>query len=442
MNSGKLTRPQWKMIVLASLGGGLEFYDFIIYGVFAQYIAAQFFPTSDPLVSLTLSFSVFGVGFVARPLGGVVLSGLGDRYGRRPVFIASILTISLATIGMGLLPSYATWGIAAPICLVALRLIQGFCLGGELPGSITYAVEAAPRRAGFACGIIIGCVNAGVLIATLVSLGIHAALPVEQVQSFGWRIGFLLGGFFGLLSYWVRNALEESPEFEKMRTMASQHPFREVIHGHGKAVLAGACIAAVIVGFNGIMFGHMPAYLVKVLGYDATQAMLAQNLFHVVSSTALVAAGWLSDRVPRQYLVAVTSSLLIILTYPFYAALADKTANLFAIFFAGAIVFAFASGTWASLLADLFPTRVRFSGIALSYNVSSAVFGGLAPVLATSLIARTGNVTAPAFFIIGCAALALIACLFVGRLSGQIVSERNVSPVSSPSLNARVRVAP
>ncbi len=156
-----LTRLQWRVIALASLGGSLEYHDFIIYSIFARYIARQFFPTNDPFVSLILSFSVLALGFLARPLGGIVLSGLGDRFGRRPVFLASLFFTTAATILIGLLPSYQTWGLAAPLLLVTLRLVQGICLGGELPGALTYAVEAAPERSGLACGFIILCVNTG-----------------------------------------------------------------------------------------------------------------------------------------------------------------------------------------------------------------------------------------------------------------------------------------
>src|SRR5246127_5336631 len=137
----KLSASQWRVISLASLGGSLEYYDFIIYGIFAQYIARQFFPANDPYVSLILSFSVLALGFLARPLGGLVLSALGDRYGRRPVFLGSLFCTTAATILIGILPSYESWGLAAPFLLVSLRLLQGICLGGELPGALTYAVE-------------------------------------------------------------------------------------------------------------------------------------------------------------------------------------------------------------------------------------------------------------------------------------------------------------
>src|SRR5262249_55317996 len=143
-----LSPAQWRLIGLASLGGSLEFYDFIIYGIFAQYISQQFFPTSDPFISMILSLYVLALGYFARPLGGMILGWLGDRIGRRPVFIVSLGLTTAATILIGLLPNYSQWGLAAPLLLVALRLVQGLCLGGELPGALVYAIEAAPKRAG------------------------------------------------------------------------------------------------------------------------------------------------------------------------------------------------------------------------------------------------------------------------------------------------------
>jgi MHS family proline/betaine transporter-like MFS transporter len=253
-------QTQWRIIALASLGGSLEFYDFIIYGIFAQYIARQFFPANDPFLSLVLSFSVFALGFLARPLGGVVLSGLGDRYGRRPVFLGSLFCTTAATILIGVLPAYAEWGLAAPLLLVGLRLIQGVCLGGELPGALTYAVEAAPQRAGIACGFIILCVNAGVLVATLVNLGIQHLLPPADVASYGWRVAFLLGGLIGCICYALRRSLEDSPEFLRMRSHPTS-PILEVLRQHAKAVLTAAGVAAVIGGFNGVLYGFMPPIL-------------------------------------------------------------------------------------------------------------------------------------------------------------------------------------
>jgi MFS family permease len=185
------------MILLASLGGALELYDFVVFGVFASSIGAAFFPTAHPLVSQMLAYAGFAIGYFARPVGGIVLGHFGDRVGRRNVFVGSMLVVSLVTLAMGLLPTYAQWGAAAPLLLLVLRMVQGFCLGGEIPGAITYAVETVPQRASLVCGVVFACVNAGVLLATLVNLGAQELLPPAALPGWGWRIGFLVGGLRG-----------------------------------------------------------------------------------------------------------------------------------------------------------------------------------------------------------------------------------------------------
>src|SRR6267143_2057591 len=169
----RISAAGWRIVMLASLGGALGLYDFVIFCVFAKDIADANFPNPTPLISLMVSFAAFAAGYLARPLGGIVLSHFGDRYGRRRVFLVSIFVMSGATCGLGLVPSFATWGPAASVLMVVLRLVQGFCLGGELPGALTYVVEAAPRHAPFVCGVVFACVTMGVAAATGVSLAIR-----------------------------------------------------------------------------------------------------------------------------------------------------------------------------------------------------------------------------------------------------------------------------
>lgn len=404
-----ISRTQWKMILMASLGGSLEFYDFIVYGFFAHYIADQFFPNSSPMVSLLFSFSVLAIGYVIRPLGGIVLSSWGDRYGRRPVFLTSIVVVTSATICLGLLPNYRSWGIAASIILVLLRMVQGFCVGGEMPGAITYAVEAAPHRAGLAAGAIICAVNVGVLLATLVNVAIQSYLSAADAAAYGWRIAFLFGGLCGIVSYWMRRNLEESPEFERMRGAVVKQPFRETLRRHGRQVLSAVMAIAVMAGVNGVLYGHMPAFLVQQLHYAPRTAALAQNAYLVVSSFGLLAAGWLGDKVPRRYILRASAALLLVLSYPFYRALSAHSVDLVLLFILAALVFSLASGTWASVLADHFPMQIRYSGIALSYNIAVVAFSGFAPLLATMLIRETGSLASPALYVIAASAVTLLA---------------------------------
>ncbi|MFL9946762.1 MFS transporter [Paraburkholderia agricolaris] len=406
-----LNRAQWKMILIASLGGSLEFYDFVIYGFFAHYIAARFFPATDPLVSMLLAFSVLAIGYVIRPAGGIVLSSLGDRMGRRPVFIASIVIMTSATICIGLLPDYAQWGVAAPIALITLRVLQGFCVGGEMPGAITYAVEAAPHRAGLAAGVIICAVNTGVMLATIVNLVVQSALSPADAANYGWRIAFLVGGLCGVVSYLLRRNLDESPEFKQMHGAVVKQPFRETLRHHRGPVVAGALSIAVMAGFNGVLYGHMPAYLIETLHYLPREAAVAQNAYLVVSSVGLLGAGWAGDYVPRRYLLRFSCVLLAALAWPFYSALAAHTTNLTLLFVLAALVFSLASGTWAAVLADFFPVQIRFSGIALAYNVSVLVFSGFAPLLCATFIRATGSPAAPAWYVTGCALVTLVASL-------------------------------
>jgi MFS transporter, MHS family, proline/betaine transporter len=407
-----LGRSQWRVVALASLGGSLEYYDFIIYGIFAQYIAKQFFPATDPYVSLILSFSVLALGFLARPLGGIVLSALGDRFGRRPVFLASLFCTTAATILIGLLPSYATLGLAAPLLLVGLRLVQGICLGGELPGALTYAVEAAPRRSGLACGFIILCVNVGVLVATLVNLGIQYALPPADVASYGWRIAFLLGGLIGCVSYLMRRSLEESPEFLRMHSPAS-NPIRELLRDHGRAVVTAAAVAAVVGGFNGMLYGFIPAYLVQSLHYSASQTALGMTTALLVSSAGLIVAGWAGDYLPRHLVLRVGSGLLALAVIPLWVLITAGSDHLVLLLGTLSLAFAISSGIWPSIVANLFPTRVRFSGIALSYNLSITILSGFAPLVASAAIQSIGVLAAPAIYIAACTLLTFGSTFFM-----------------------------
>jgi MHS family proline/betaine transporter-like MFS transporter len=411
-----LSRSQWRVISLASLGGSLEYYDFIIYSIFAQYIARQFFPANDPFVSVILAFSVLTLGFLARPLGGIVLSWLGDRYGRRPVFLGSLFTTTAATILIGLLPSYESWGVAAPLLLVLLRLVQGICLGGELPGALTYAVEAAPQRAGLACAVIILCVNAGVLVATFVNLGIQYSMPPADVASYGWRIAFLLGGFMGCVSYMLRRSLEESPEFLRMHAV-SKNPIRELLQEHGPAVLAAAGVAAVVGGFTGILYGFVPAYLVHSLHYSPSETALALTIALLVSSAGLIVAGWAGDHLPRHIILRVGTALLIVTVIPIWSLITGGSENLVLLLGALGLVFSISSGIWPSIIATLFPTRVRFSGIAFSYNLCITILSGFAPLAASTMIERTGVVAAPAIYIAACTVLTFVSTFGVARLA-------------------------
>ena len=405
----------WRIVLLASLGGTLEFYDFVIFGIFAKDIADAIFPNPTPLLSLMASFAAFAAGYLARPIGGIVLSHFGDRYGRRPVFLTSIFVMSSATFGMGLVPSFAVWGAAASVLMVSLRLLQGFCLGGELPGALTYVVETEPRHAPFVCGVVFSCVTMGVAAATGVSLAVRTWLPPETVASAGWRVAFMLGGLGGLVSFALRRSLEESPEFARMKQLASRQPFRDVLRTHLRPVALGIGLLAATAGFNGLFFAHMAAYASGVLGYNPRQAIVSQTIGVVVHALSILGVGWLADRVAPRQLLRAGSLTLMAFAFPFYAALVARSVDPTLLMVLAGACAGLVNGTFAVLLTDLFPTRVRFSGVALVFNVAFTIFSGTAPLVATSLIRSTGLVTAPAFVMVACGLLTLAASVGLRR---------------------------
>jgi len=411
---------KWKTVVLASLGSSLEMYDFIVYGVFAKEIASQFFPSFDPVVALISSFGVFAVGYVSRPLGAIVLSSFGDRHGRKYVFLVSVLAMSASTIGIGLLPGYASIGVIAPLLLILLRLMQGFFLAGELPCAITYVVEEVPQKAGFVSGLVLFFLNSGIFIATMTNFVIQSSLSAADAHSYGWRIAFCLGGLLGLLSYFLRRSLEETQEFARMRTHVSRKPFRDLIARHGKAVLIGVGISSVVNASNIMLFVFFPNFATNTLHHDPRVVSASQNVGIACLSISILFSGWLCDYVPRRFVHRLGTLLMLGGSYPLYLALVAGTVDLWTAVITMGLVGGLVAGAYACILADLFPTEVRFSGIALSLNLSTVIFTGLTPVAITFLIKATKHAAMPGVYLALVALLALCVGLLLKRFGGQL----------------------
>jgi MFS family permease len=431
-NPDGMSRSAWRMILLASLGGTLEYYDFVIFGIFAAQIGRAVFPSQDPLVSLMVTFTTFAIGYLARPLGGLVLGRLGDKFGRRGVFLASIFVTSAATLGIGIVPTYATWGIAASIIVVLLRLTQGFCLGGELPGAITYVVESAPRLAPFVCSVVFGCVTLGVALGTTIALIVGNILTPAEAAVYGWRIAFVVGGVLGLASFWLRRSFEESPEFVELKRLAaaSKEPLGELMRTHPAQIFVGIAAQAVTAVFAGLFFAYMPAYLTAVSQYDPSTAVFAQTYGVVLHAALIVYVGWLATRYPPYLLLRIGAVILALGAYPFYAALNGHGLNIIVLMTIAALAGAFVNGTFAFITADLFPTRIRFSGVAVVQNVSQTAFGGTAPLVATALVRSLQSPIAPALVVIACGVLTFAGSFYAARQSGKVTirSEAAASP--------------
>jgi MFS family permease len=425
----EMSRGAWRMILLASLGGTLEYYDFVIFGIFAPQIGRAVFPSEDPLVSLMVTFTTFAIGYLARPIGGLVLGRLGDMFGRRGVFLASIFVTSAATLGIGIVPTYAAWGITASIIVILLRLTQGFCLGGELPGAITYVVESAPRMAAFVCSIVFGFVTLGVALGTTIALVVGRVLPPSEAGMYGWRIAFIIGGFLGLASFWLRRSFEESPEFAELKRLeaASKEPIAELLRMHPGQVVIGMAAQAVTASYAGLFFAYMPAYLVTVAKYDPLIAVFAQTYGVVLHAVLIVVVGWLADRYPPHLLLRFGAFLLVLGAYPFFAALAAHAVNILVLMTIAALAGAFVNGTFALLTADLFPTRIRFSGVAVVQNISQTAFGGTAPLLATALVRNLHTPVAPALIVVICGIVTLGGTFAAARRGGRVLTGRTAT---------------
>lgn len=410
----------WKTISLASIGGGLEFYDFIAYGIFAPYIAKAFFPASDPATSLVAAFAAFAVGYVSRPLGGLVFSHIGDRLGRRKSFMVSLVLMTAATFAMALMPSNATIGVTATILFVLMRFIQGCCLGGELPGAIAYVVETAPKRAGLACGVMFFCVNTGIFVATSLSSLLHALLTADQMAAYGWRIGFLVGAVLGVLGYLLRTNLRESAFFKAIgEAHVARVPALEVLRSHLSPVLIAICIISINQALIAMLNVSMVPFLIQAAGYDAKVATLAVNIAVGVLSVGIVVVGFASDFLSRPAIYVVGTLLVALASYPLYLAILSHSFDIIVLFLAVATVIALVSGTFSTISAELFPTRLRFTGLAISYNIAAALIGGFTPLVSAWLVARSGDKASPAIFLAFLAVVGLIAALAVRRLTSR-----------------------
>ncbi len=407
------THGRWRMIVLAAQGGALEYYDFVVYGIFAQSVARAFFPVGHSM-ALTLALAVFAIGYLARPIGGMVSSHFGDRYGRRKVFVVTVAVMSVCTLAIGVLPTYASWGIFATLLLVLLRFVQGLCIGGELPGAITFVVESARRRPAFACGVVFALVNLGVLVAAFVNLLLGTWLSSAAMLDYGWRIAFGLGGVLGLFSIYFRRNLRETTEFLRIQHNAVRQPVREVLRTYPRTILLGCAVVAPTAGFNGLLFAHMPVYLGQMIGYENHAIASAMNLALLTMSLSLLTVSWWADKIPAHRLLMISSVLLMLGAPIAYARLAQGDANLMLVLPLFALAAAGANGSFAYLIAGLFPVQVRFSGVALSLNISFTLLSGLGPLGANALMAASGSLAAPALIVSAVGLIGLGASIVLG----------------------------
>jgi len=414
-----LSRQDYKTLVLSALGGALEFYDFIIFVFFAVVIGQLFFPPDMPdWLRQVQTFGIFAAGYLARPLGGIVMAHFGDLLGRKRMFMLSIFLMSIPTLAIGLLPTYASIGIWAPLLLLGLRVLQGAAIGGEVPGAWVFVSEhVPPRHVGFACGTLTAGLTGGILLGSLVAMAINKMYTPAEVLAEAWRFPFIIGGVFGLVSVWLRQWLHETPVFKEMQAkqeLANELPLRRVVREHRPAVILTMLMTWLLSAAIVVMILMTPTLVQKLYAIPAAVALQASSIATVFLSIGCILFGAAADRFGAGKVLMVGCAMLGVTSALFYQQMAIAPENinvLYAVcgFFVGVI------GVIPSMAVKAFPAAVRFSGLSFSYNVAYAVFGGLTPVLVSLMLPL--DKLAPAHYVEALSVLGIAIGMYTWRNS-------------------------
>lgn len=414
-----------KIITASSVGTLIEWYDFYIYGSLAVVFSGLFFPSGNSTAALLVTIAAFGTGFVVRPLGAILFGRMGDRLGRKKTFMTTLVLMGAATTLLGLMPTYEHIGIAAPLLLVTLRLLQGLAIGGEYGGAVVYIAENSPaRKRGLFTSVLQTTATGGLLLSIGVIVACRVIVGDQAFEQWGWRIPFLLSAVLVLFSLKVRMKMHESPVFEEMRRSGtlSQSPIKDTVSSRSTQSLLLAVLFGVTAGLGVAWYTsqfYTLYFLQTVLEIDFLTANLCIGIALVIATPFFVLFGKLSDDYGRQRFI-VSGLVLSAVTYlPGFAwirhaALHGHHAQLVAALTIQVIFVAMIYGPTAALLSELFPPKIRYTGLSLSYHVGTGVFGGFTPLVALSLVTSTGNQLAGIIYPI--AVTAVNAVVFIAVL--------------------------
>jgi MFS family permease len=434
IKTGGAAQPRLRVILAASIGSALEWYDFFLYGTAAALVFGDlFFPKSDPVVGTLLAFLTFGVGFVVRPIGGILFGIMGDRYGRKPVLVLTLLMIGIGTTAIGLLPTYNQIGIWAPLLLVAMRVLQGLGAGAEYGGAVIYLVENAPaKHRGFWGGFA----PLGVSVGNLMAAGAFAlvtVLPREDLLSWGWRLPFLASFLLILVGIFVRLRVAETPVYTEAvlaRGKVERNPAMEALRHHPRnfLVVLGARMAENGLGYFFPVFGL--SYVINTVGVPKADALSALMLAFTIELFAILGFAALSDRIGRRPVYMFGALAGVALAFPFFWMVGTKQWMWIALAFilARAVVTAAMFGPQAAYFAELFPPQRRFAGFAFARELGSLLAGGPAPFVATALVAAYGS-----WWPVACYAILLSACTVIAIWIGPETYQENIAADATTS---------
>ena len=411
-----MTGRDIQTLFLASLGGALEFYDFVVFVFFALPLSHLFFPPNmAPWLAQLQVYGIFAAGYLARPLGGIVMAHFGDRQGRKRMFTLSVFLMALPTLAIGLLPVYASIGVVAPLLLLLMRIIQGVAIGGEVPGAWVFVAEHARQgRVGFACACLTSGLTVGILIGSLTAAWINHHLSPEDVLHWGWRLPFLLGGVFGFIAVWLRRWLSETPVFAELRArkaLSEELPLRTVLAGHGGSVVLSMAVTWMLTAAIVVLILMLPTLAQKSFGIAPDVAFLGNSIAAFSLGVGCLAFGWLADRIGAPLSLLLGSIVLVAVTYALFGDLVAGGAHFLPLYAATG----FLVGTVAvvpAIMVAAFPASIRYSGVSFAYNVAYAVFGASTAPLIQYLGSRVGHFM-PAHYVALTAMVSMAAALWL-----------------------------
>jgi len=405
-----------KVIIPSMIGNALEWYDFALYGQLSVIISKLFFPASDHYTAFFATFSVFAVGFLMRPLGGILFSHIGDKYGRKTSLVAAILCMAIPTTFIGLMPTYEQIGILAPILLTIIRLVQGLALGGGSSGSIAFVIEHSPdNKRGLMGSSSVCSMGLGILLGLVVSYSLSSFLSVADFESWGWRIAFIISFFIGLVAIYIKNYLHDSPAFVNAQKHGeiSKTPIRDLFTEYRSTLFTAIGIyMTVTVPFYTLTI-FMNNYIHKILHHSMRDTII-MNVAAILAHISVVPfAAHLSDKIGRKPVLIATTIAFMLLSYPMFVMMSNPN---FMVVITGEILLGVVLGFYLApvpaVLVEIFPLKVRLAGLALSYNISAAIFGGTTPLVVMLLIKTTGCNLMPGFYIMMFAFFSLISLCF------------------------------
>ncbi|MFO1235797.1 MAG: MFS transporter [Alphaproteobacteria bacterium] len=414
---GGLQPRDVRTLFLASLGGALEFYDFVVFVFFTAVIAKVFFPPDMPeWLALAQTWGLFAAGYLARPLGGFVMAHFGDLVGRKRMFVLSVFLMAVPTLLIGLMPAYATLGYAAPVLLLVFRILQGAAIGGEAPGAWVFVAEHVPQsRVGLACGMLTGGLTLGILLGSLMALLVNTVFTPAAVADWAWRVPFLTGGAFGLVAMYLRRFLEETPVFEAMRERAELSrglPLGRVLAGHKRAAILSFLGSWMLTAAIVVLILQAPTLLTKLHPELAPAMPLASVAATLALTLAAVGFGWALDRFGQPAVMAVAAVGLVAAAFTLFGGAAVRPDLLVPIYaLAGLAVGAVT--IVPTMMVRAFPADVRFSGVSFAYNTAYAVFGAATPPLTAYLASLTPM--GPAFYVAAATLVGAAAVFVAGR---------------------------